>query len=724
MTIIRQLLRQPLKLISGILVVSLAVSILSVCLGQAIAAGKTEENLETIFTTIALPTTKYQYIEKEFNGMVYQTFTSTLPEKILTFIEQLETEHPDLVKAAANPGLASAYLPELSPDNVTGHNYYYPYRGSAENQLPHRMEATATYACAMLEIVLEEIGEPVYFPEMGIKEDGTEVSLVTRVTVDLRGTIQSAVSLEEGYDDPTGRIIYLTLELENLESLAAMNLEAGQRYLVYGTDYLDGEWALRGQIAESLSERLGYYIDYREIDTDKIVYYSELQKQDFMKENPQLTPDRVPEARYYYDQKGEDLYKYQLKLKNAVTLTVTDKAAFGKYKKITHGNGAYPTIDYTRYLTDEGGNQVQITEEAWQARYQTPTMAALDSTAEEFLATNPLWKKRLEYMEVNHHAFPVIGVEKLGYIADFGRETARIVEGRDFTEEELQDGAKVCILSESLAAANGLQVGDTIRPQFYNYDYDNPDKRFISNGAGVVNPRAYTFGNTTEWAGSEEYTIIGLYRQDNAWGDVSENLYSFTPNTIFVPHSSVASDMDHGNHAFFQTLILQNGKVAQFRSLVEESGYEGLFVYYDRGYTTVADTLMNYREVAQKAMVIGVVVYGVILLLFLLLFPGSQGRNLNTMNALGAKRGQRFAQVFFSGVGILLPGSMIGCLAGMLLWGNAVSRLAESAGTPVSLKMEPIVLIGIALVQLALALLLTALLALPMSRNQGIRKRK
>ncbi len=724
MKIIRQLLRQPLKLICGILVVSLAVSILSVCLGQAIAAGKTEENLETIFTTIALPTTKYQYVEQEFNGTVYKFATSTLPEKIVTFIETLETEHPELVKAVANPGLASAYLPELSPDNVTGHNYYYPYRGSTENQFPHRMEATATYACAMLEIVLEEIGEPVYFPEMGVKEDGTEVSVVTRVTVELCGTIQSVLSLEAGYDDPTGRIIYLTLELENLESLAAMNLEVGQRYLVYGTDYLDGEWALRGQIAELLSEQLGYYIDYREIDTDKIVHYSEQKKQDFMKENPQVTPDLVPEARYYYDQKGEDLYKYQLKLKNAVTLTVTDKAAFGKYKKITHENGAYPTIDYTRHLTDEGGNQVQITEEAWQARYQTPTMAALDSTVEEFLATNTLWKKQLEYMEVNHHAFPIIGVEKLGYIADFGRETARIVEGMDFTEEELQDGAKVCILSESLAAANGLQVGDTIRPQFYNYDYDNPDKRFISNGAGVVNPRAYTFGNTTEWAGSEEYTIIGLYRQDNAWGDVSDNLYSFTPNTIFVPHSSVTSDMDYGNHAFFQTLILQNGKVAQFRSLVEESGYEGLFVYYDRGYTTVADTLMNYREVAQKAMVIGIVVYGVVLLLFLLLFPGGQGRNLNTMNALGAKRGQRMAQVFYSGAGILLPGSMIGCLVGMLLWGDVVRRLAESAGTPVSLKMEPIVLVGIALVQLALALLLTALLALPMSRDKGIRKRK
>ena len=42
----RQLLRQPLKFIAGVIVVSLAVSVLCVCLGQSIAANKTEEALE------------------------------------------------------------------------------------------------------------------------------------------------------------------------------------------------------------------------------------------------------------------------------------------------------------------------------------------------------------------------------------------------------------------------------------------------------------------------------------------------------------------------------------------------------------------------------------------------------------------------------------------------------------------------------------------------------
>lgn len=195
-------------------------------------------------------------------------------------------------------------------------------------------------------------------------------------------------------------------------------------------------------------------------------------------------------------------------------------------------------------------------------------------------------------MRVNYQTFPVIGVDKLGYVADFARETARIVEGRDFTQEELTSGAKLCIISETLAAANGLTVGDTISPRFYNYDWNSPYQGFVSKGEGVVNHSAYVYTTQTEFSGeAESYVIIGLYRQDNAWGDVSENLYSFTPNTVFVPRASVSSDMDYGNQAFFQTLVLRNGAIQEFRALVDEAGYTDLFVYYDQEYTTISDSL-------------------------------------------------------------------------------------------------------------------------------------
>ena len=50
---VRQLLRQPAKLVFGIVLIAIAASVLVVCLGQSIAAGRTEQQLEYDFTTIA-----------------------------------------------------------------------------------------------------------------------------------------------------------------------------------------------------------------------------------------------------------------------------------------------------------------------------------------------------------------------------------------------------------------------------------------------------------------------------------------------------------------------------------------------------------------------------------------------------------------------------------------------------------------------------------------------
>ena len=144
-------------------------------------------------------------------------------------------------------------------------------------------------------------------------------------------------------------------------------------------------------------------------------------------------------------------------------------------------------------------------------------------------------------------------------------------------------------------------------------------------------------------------------------------------------------------------------------------------MYYDQEYTTISDSLENYREVAQRAMQVGVTVYGIILVLFLFLFPGSQRKVLSTMKAMGTHRRYKVAQVVMTSAGILVPGAVIGTLAGMLLWQRVINALAESVGTAVTLEMDIVTLITVALGQLALTLILTVLLALPMTRDNPLR---
>lgn len=718
----RQLLRQPLKFITGVTVVSFAVSILCICLGQSVVADKTQRQMEHHFTTIALPTTKYNWYETygvdwEGNRFPYTTYSKTMPEEIADWINNVVATRPDLVEVLATPGLASAYIENLAPENITDHMYHDPLIGNQETGMNHNMAGVTPYDCTMLEVVLEKINEPEVYSQKETLEDGTEVYVPVFVTVELVGNVKSVVALQEGYEDPTNRTIRISIEMPNQESIDALNLTIGERYLVYGTDYLDGDWAFCGHLSTGLSGRsdINGSVEIKELDENCLFYYTDKEKENFLEVNPYAVSAPVAYYLYKPDDGSKtyriDLWENTMRWKDSVLLTLRDQTVWPR----------------DRYITDEQGNQIQLTQEEFRAMYSIPMIAHLEGSVEDFLASEEgrRWAAQLELMKVNYQSFPIIGVDKLGYIAEFGRETARIVAGRDFIPEELTSGAKVCIIAETLAAANGLTVGDTISPRFYNYDYNDPYQGFLAKGKGLVNPAAYRFTAHTEWAGeAEEYVIVGLYRQDNAWCNVAYNPYTFTPNTVFAPKSAITSDMDFGSQAFFKTLILKNGVIEEFRAVVDEAGYHDLFVFYDQGYTTISNSLQNYRQVAQRAMIIGLIVYSVILVLFLLFFPGSQGKALSTMNALGAQRKHKVTHVFMSSADILIPGTTLGVILGVLLWQKVINMIAESVDTTVVLEMDVVSLLLIALTQMVLAFALTGLMSIPMTRNKGLTKRK
>ena len=114
-------------------------------------------------------------------------------------------------------------------------------------------------------------------------------------------------------------------------------------------------------------------------------------------------------------------------------------------------------------------------------------------------------------------------------MAQFAIEDAMLSEGRSFTQQEYDRGSRVCVISEALAAANGISVGDSISLGFYERDENIPYQPF----AKTANPSAAYYSPQLGFAAEEEaYEVVGIYRQKNAW---TEDEYAFTPNTIFVP---------------------------------------------------------------------------------------------------------------------------------------------------------------------------------------------
>lgn len=364
-------------------------------------------------------------------------------------------------------------------------------------------------------------------------------------------------------------------------------------------------------------------------------------------------------------------------------------------------------------------------------QYSVPTIVHLEGNVEDFLASTEgqPWQEALDAIAINNQCFPILGVDNLNYIADFIRQKERISQGRDFTAEELSDGAKVCILSESLAEANGVAVGDTITLRYYEYDYDSPYQTFLLEkpmAAGIQSPAAVYYASTTPFVNEgESYTVVGLYR-NNGWEDPENNIYSFTPNTVFVPKASVSGTMDYADQGLFRTIVLENGSMAAFRSATEAAGHGNLFTYYDQSYSEVQGQMTNFRDMANKAVIAGIALAGAMLLIYLLLLPLQQKKTLYTMTSLGASPFHKLRHVLSCVLVHLIPGAVIGFALSQILWQQVSDKLikASELTVAVTLEVESSLMAATAAMVSVLVLLLSAVLCLPWIWNKAPMKRK
>ena len=649
--------RRPLATIFGILIIVAEVAFISIGVGQAIYAKRTIKSIDYSSTTVALMTEKYQIKESgSHNQMVAQ---GTVPEEIKNWLSETAEKYPEIIKTVSSPGLASAYIPELTLDLYV--EYEYPGFDFEISTVAARMPFPygAPYTCVILEFVLSEMDEPTRWYSRAQQVDGTEVKIETDVSVNVKGKVTAAVDLQENYDDPTGYEVTFQWIARDIEEFEALDLTVGEKYILYGTDYRDNGW------------------------------------------------------------------KHNSK---SVNLVLKDEASRHKYIWTESSDGTLtPELVTERSYINENGETVICSVEEYRERYSVPTIAHVPDGVDAFLASEEgaEWRTAIEHIEINSHAFPVIGVQKLGYIADFARENARIVEGRDFTQEELDSGERVCIISETLAAKNGIGVGDTIDMNYYIYDWSVPYQSYIKDGRGVVEPAPYFYTSTTGLTDKESYTIVGLYRDETEWTYVEGDLYSFTPNTIFVPESSVTGSMDYSDQAFFRTYVLKNGSVDEFQQMVADAGYDGLFVCYDQGYSVISESLYAYDEVAMRALIVGVSASLVLAALYFILFPLQQKKNVMLMSTLGAPRKNRIAYILGSNLCILLPGTVLGLLLGIGAWQTVSSLLYSSvkAELYLSIDVNVPILLTISVIQFIFIFSVAAIFALLMTRDRKMYQR-
>ena len=222
-----------------------------------------------------------------------------------------------------------------------------------------------------------------------------------------------------------------------------------------------------------------------------------------------------------------------------------------------------------------------------------------------------IWRESvIPFCEMNYSAVSLVPTDNLYSLLSFAEGSSYLLEGRDIEREEYDRGDKVCLVSASWAQKNGISAGDDLTLDVY-------DTRLLRLGAFMqpspwskqIMVNVYTQEPLKEEkriAGGERYRVVGIYGgPEFEYGD-----YVFDANTIYVPARSldVPSALTDSSSFFYPrnySVILENGKAADFEAELAERGFGGAFVYYDGGYEEAAGAIGAVIENANKLFAVG-----------------------------------------------------------------------------------------------------------------------
>jgi ABC-type lipoprotein release transport system permease subunit len=240
-----------------------------------------------------------------------------------------------------------------------------------------------------------------------------------------------------------------------------------------------------------------------------------------------------------------------------------------------------------------------------------PQIKQIDS-AEALLADeNNIYSTIGKYYSAMNNTLTVCRVREIGDLEEFHQSYLQPVSGRLFTRQEGDEGAKVCVISETLANDRELSIGDRLTIQL-------PD----DEGATM-----YAWGD--KMSRQEVFTIVGIV---NYHADYHRNIY--TP-----PVSDSARPVRY-MYDLGQATI-KNGTADAFLSQIEPLLPERIFItVYDQGYQATADALKVIQSAAIALSAIALAVTLTVLAFFSHLFADMQRDAVEIMRCFGAKKAE------------------------------------------------------------------------------------
>ncbi len=296
--------------------------------------------------------------------------------------------------------------------------------------------------------------------------------------------------------------------------------------------------------------------------------------------------------------------------------------------------------------------------------------------------TGKRWMNQLACMEYLRHIFPVSATENIYLMMAFYRGDVYISSGREFTEEEYDQGSNVCLVSEQFANKNGLALGDKVTLPLILANYEGSTGWMFSSSSVRIASLLNAKGEIYQPFENNTYEIVGIYGGMNGAGDD----YGMGYQEIVVPRRSIRNS-DENNIIYYgpmkgytTSFQIENGTIEEYMKKWEKLGIDDVEItFYDKGYTRLRAGIENMKNIARLLVVMGTVMVLLVLGYFTWLFILKQKERTAVERCLGFTRRQSFWSLFSGILLLLLAGSISGCLAGASLSGKIAGNIGESS---------------------------------------------
>ena len=678
-----QLTRRPVKAAFGALLLALAGVILALSGGQFWAAARTRAGGEATYTTVAVVTGG----DKPTGDSDPSLASASAAWEAARFLEQPEQQNWSIIRSRPRVGLVSGYSPGLNP-LLDLYNFRSYDGGETMDSAPD-----APYTYFILEVLAAEVQERQDPPQEGASYSESVWSI--------SGQVLGVYGLQQGLRDPTGWQTDIRFTQYYSDGDAPMRPEAGKRYLLLACTYDDTEWEERCGIATEILWQTNVQLDPWSLDIkNNLIRYDQRTRQEeqVLDETLQELP---PDAPGYRDPTT-----------GAEVFSLSMNAADHLRTNVVRYSGMMET------LAPDGDSGLWTMQTVDYGRYDLPSIQELPEgvTAREIIDSTSVWQTALKALDVTNHSAPVLTVEKLEGLAEFANGNAMVTQGRSFFQQEYDSGAAVCLISESLARENGLNVGDVLPLSLYEDDPGLPP--IYARVQESCNPRASVFVTQEGFRQETEYTIIGLYRQSSEWVTTPT---SFTPNSVFAPEKSVTCRTVTGSCGVWSSLILQNGTIDRMEARLEENDLGGTVTYYDQGYSDIVESLDGYTRVSRTVLWVGLALWVVVLAAYCVLFPLQEGKTALRMWTLGTVKRDITGSIWLSSAAVAVIGTVIALAVSIPGMSWAIGKLQELTGSELTMSVSPWQTAALCAVVLVLELAAVALCS-ALAARRGIRK--